>query len=123
MGFIKLLCEHFRILLKPTLDHYREHIVVIKSRFEHRYDSCHFNVTGGEVSCFYKIGGYRVIWTSVFRYSGLIYVNSMSKKHKTLTLSVELAPTSQLHSTDSPYAYDNNQCERNWPPETTLLLH
>ena len=72
---------------------------------------------------FYKIGGYRVIRTLVFRYSGLIYVNSMLKKHKTLTLSVELAPTSQLHSTDLPYAYDNNQCERNWPPETTLLLH
>ena len=50
-------CEHLRILPKPTLNHYREHIVVIKSRFEHRYDSCHFNVTGGEVSCFYKIGG------------------------------------------------------------------
>ena len=80
MGFIKLLCEHFRILLKPTLDHYREHIVVIKSRFEHRYDSCHFNVTGGEVSCFYKIGGYRVIWISVFRYSGPIYAHRQRNK-------------------------------------------
>ena len=40
-------CEHLRILPKPTLNHYQEHIVVIKSRFEHRYDSCHFNVTGG----------------------------------------------------------------------------
>ena len=41
---------------------------------------------------------------------------------RSLTLSVGLAPTSQLLSTDSTYAYDNNQCERNWPPETTLLL-
>ena len=64
-----------------------------------------------------------MIRTLVFRYSGLIYVNSMSKKHKTLTLSVELAPTSQLHSTDLLYTYDDNQCERNWPPETALLLH
>ena len=49
--------------------------------------------------------------------------HTVSTVVRSLTLSVELAPTSQLHSTDSPYAYDNNQCERNWPPETTLLLH
>ena len=35
---------------------------------------------------------------------------------------VELASTGQLHSTDLFYAYDNNQCERNWLSETTLLL-
>ena len=64
-----------------------------------------------------------MIRTLVFRYSGLIYVNSMLNKHKTLTLSVELAPTSQLHPTDLLYTYDDNQCERNWPPETALLLH
>ena len=47
-------CEHLRILPKPTLNHYQEHIVVIISRFEHRYDSCHFNVTGGRLVFFFR---------------------------------------------------------------------
>ena len=41
---------------------------------------------------------------------------------RSLISLVELAPTGQLHSTDLFYAYDNNQCERNWLSETTLLL-
>ena len=48
--------------------------------------------------------------------------HTVSTVVRSLTSSVELAPTGQLHSTDLFYAYDNNQCERNWLPETTLLL-
>ena len=79
----------------------------------YRYRFCSF--IGGHIQDL--MGGGAVVWRSLCIFSILLALLLRS-----LTLSVGLAPTSQLHSTDSPYAYDNNQCERNWPPETTLLL-
>ena len=43
-------------------------------------------------------------------------------KNSVEQLSMKLAPANQLLSPDSPTAYDNNQCECNWFPETILLL-
>ena len=72
---------------------------------------------------FYKIGGVQGDKDISFQVFRSDICQQYVEKHKTLTLSVELAPTSQLHSTDLLYTYDDNQCERNWPPETALLLH
>ena len=49
------------------------------------------------------MGGGAVVWRSLCIFSILLALLLGS-----LTLSVELAPTIQLHSTDLPYAYDNS---------------
>ena len=49
------------------------------------------------------IGGGALVWRGLCIFSILLALLLRS-----LSLSLELAPTIQLHSTDSPYAYDNS---------------
>ena len=65
----------------------------------YRYRFCSF--IGGHIQGL--MGGGAVVWRSLCIFGILLALLLRS-----LTLSVGLASTSQLHSTDSPYAYDNS---------------
>ena len=64
-----------------------------------RYWFCSF--IGGHIQDL--IGGGALVWRGLCIFSILLALLLRS-----LSLSLELAPTIQLHSTDSPYAYDNS---------------